>query len=169
MRTDMNSLGWIRADVREVLFPEPEIVLIFHTPGYLILDLAWFNYHPSFLLSMHEYLLPLRSVSRGHLNLAPKVVHSKDIRIGEEIDVGKIVDSMADTDPLECGMGAPCVSIFIFITYVHFFGRHSRQVILFIRFEGPCTCIEASHIRETIDKHHHPREIGSIFLILMHR
>lgn len=42
----MNSLGWIRADVREIMIPQREIALIADTPGYFMLDLTRFNYHP---------------------------------------------------------------------------------------------------------------------------
>ena len=42
----METPRWIRTDVREILIPEREIALIADNPGYFMLDLTRFNYHP---------------------------------------------------------------------------------------------------------------------------
>ena len=59
----MNSPRWIRADIRKVLDFELEIRFIVENPRHLMLDLARFYYHFLPLLSIQEYLSPLRSVS----------------------------------------------------------------------------------------------------------
>lgn len=58
----MDSAGWIRAGISEILHTELDIGLVAYDPGYLMLDLALSNYHLLALSSIQEYLSPLRSI-----------------------------------------------------------------------------------------------------------